>query len=280
MPGPPPIELRTEALSDLDPRDTAEAIRALFLEAGLLSTLPDDTPVGSPLADLRRARDQLFTLLRYEEELREASAPVGGFGTQAPWWTWFVVPAVFLVTWRVSACGDGVEQEQLAFAHGLSVAAVFALLCLGYIGKLELRARKHRAERVAELEEQIRDARRELVPFARTALSRSYVARVGPRLVVSTPHLTWLHASADAALRGARGRERAEGALSELVRELEAEAKAAERALRALLNEPPEHWSDRGLAPELAGYRARLTELGVAVEPLCAVLDEAWDPQV
>jgi hypothetical protein len=270
------IELRPDALLRLDPEDPPERLRSLFLDAGLLTTLAEPPSDGSPLASLQAARDRLFELIALDQQLREANAPVGGFGTQAPLWTWFVVPGVFVLTWRLSACGDGVEQEQMAFAYGLMAAAVIAVLALAYIGRLELLARNERAQRIASTERCIRAARSQLLPAVQVAVSRSYVAHAGARLVVSTPHLAWLKGCADAARRAVRPQSDSAGALEALAAELEAEAAAIEALVRALVDQPRKGWTNEGLQPDLEKHRARLADLGVQPPALCAVLDDAW----
>ncbi len=270
------ITLRTRALLKLDPEESSDRWHALFLEAGLLTTVPESQPPGSPLALLQAARDGLLALQTLEGELLEAAAPVGGFGNHAPLWAWTAALSVPLVSWVMTNLGETSEEMLQAFGLGVYTAAAIAALGLAWVIQLELGARKRRSEAIRSLELRIAPLVTALTPSAQAVLSRSFVARAGPRLVVSTPHLAWLQACTAAAKRGTRDRARASVELVQLIADLEVAAAGVQAALQALRMEAPPRWADTGLAPDLRPYRARLAHLGITPDPLCLALDQAW----
>lgn len=276
MTAPHHITLRTRALLRLDNKASSDRWHNLFLEAGLLTTVPAELAPGSPLALLKDTRERLLNLQAQEVRLHEARAPVGGFGNHAPIWAWLAVLLVPLLSWQLTSLGETEEEMLMAFGWGIYTSGAIAALILAWVLHLELKARKARAERIAALEASVPPLAESLPAAARAALSRSFVARAGPRLVVSTPHLGWLQACVATVRRAMTGRPGAGAELEGFVAELEAEVGRVQAAQQALLMEPPARWSDSGLVPKLGPYRRRLASLGLAPDPLCAALDEAW----
>ncbi len=270
------VTLGTRALLRLEPKDASDRWHALFLESGLLTTVPSEPARGSPLELLRDARERLLGLQALEGELRDASAPTGGFGNRVPSWAYVVALAIPVLAAQLTRLGEIPEEEQLWFARGLLIGGLTAVIGLGFVGFLEYRARTQRKERTAALGARIAPLAASLGPAAKAVLSRSFVARAGPRLVVSTPHLEWLHSSAAAVRRGTGVRATTAMELQDLLGQLEAEAALVEQARDRLLHQPPDDWSDDGLVPDLAPYRTRLAALGVRPNPLGAALEEAW----
>ncbi len=276
MGSPRHVTLHTKVLAKLDPEESTDRWHALFLESGLLTTVPDTLEPGTPLSLLRGARDQLLGLQAAETELLSATAPVGGFGNHAPTWAWLVVPAIYIFGWCLSAVGSGVEDQQLLFGAVLWVSGAIATVGLGWVLMFEWRARGERRARITRLQRRIAPLTDGLAPAARAVFSRSFVARAGNRLVVHTPHLAWLKHSSAAARRGLGDHPAGATEIRALITELESETASVQAALDRLLQDPPNDWSDAGLAPELAGYRRRMARLGVTPDPLCTALDEAW----
>jgi len=270
------VTLHTKVLARLDPKESTDRWHALFLESGLLTTVPETLSPGTPLTLLRDARDRLLGLQTLETQLRKALAPVGGFGNHAPTWAWLVIPAIYLIGWRISGLGDGAEHQQMLFGTVLWVAGAIAAGGLGWVLLYEWRARKERKARITLLQGRVAPLADGLAPAARAVLTRSFVARAGTRLVVNTPHLEWLKHCTAAARRGLGERPAGARGLEALITELESETTSAQAALHRLLEAPPEDWSDTDLTPDLQDYRRRLAELGVPPDPLCAALDEAW----
>ncbi len=273
------ITLRTKAILRLDPKASSDRWHALFLDCGLLSSTPPHPPPGSPLALLREARDRLLGLQALEDDLRHAVAPVGGFGNHAPSWAWALAMVVPVVSWQLTTIGETAEEQLMAFGAGVWTAAVIAAIGLGVVGAFELKARRERRERIDGLRARIGPLTASLGPSARAVLARSFVASAGNRLVVSTPHLAWLHACTAAVRRATAATSTNAGELVALIAELEADAVGVQDSLAALLEAPPQDWSEEGLAPELAGYRTRLVQLRVRPDPLCEALDEAWSAE-
>ena len=273
------VTLRTKALLRLDAKESTDRWHALFLETGLLTTVTRAPEPDSPVRLLLAARDTLVELEATEVQLEEARAPVGGFGNHAPTWAWVAALAVPVISWQLTALGETSEEMLWAFGFGVWTAMAIAIIGLGWVGWLELRARREQREAVAALEARITTLRAGLAPSARAVLSRSFVARVGPRLVVSTPHLAWLH-SCTAAARRALAERAATDEIRALIDQLEALARQVEAAKAALLELPPESWSSDGLEPELLGLRTRAQALGVKPNPLCLALLEAWEGEL
>jgi hypothetical protein len=268
--------LRTEALLQLDPKESTDRWHALFLDAGLLSTLPETLAPDSPLAAMAAARERLVGLQRLERELVEARAPVGGFGNHAPTWAWAVLPAIFLSGWKLSTCVQAEEDQILAIGSSFWAAGILAVLSLGVVLHYELQARKRRRLRVAALEARIAPLAKGLGPAARAVLVRSFAARAGSRLLISAPHLAWLRAAAAAARRATGAQRDPDPELTRLIADLDAELERREAAVQALRREPPADWTDSGLIAPLDPFRERLDRLEVQPPPICIALEEAW----
>lgn len=273
------VTLNTKALLRLDDKDATDRWHALFLEAGLLTTVTREPEPDSPVRLLLAARDTLLELQATEGQLVEVSAPVGGFGNRAPGWAWLAALALPVVSWQLTSLGQTAEDKLWAFGLGIWTGMAVAVAGLVWVGVLELRARREQREAVAALGARIATLRAGLAPAARAVLARSFVAQVGSRLVVSTPHLAWLHSCTAAARRSLAERAATEE-IRALIDRLELEAQRVEEAKRRLLASPPESWSSEGLEPELAGLRTRAQALGVKPNPLCLALLEAWGEEV
>jgi len=270
------VTLRTKAMARLDPKESTDRWHALFLESGLLTTVPETLRPGTPLTLLRDARDRLLGLQALEIELRKAVAPVGGFGNHAPIWAWLVIPATTAIGWWISDLGDGVEDQQMLYGAAFWVAGVIAAGGLGWVLLYEWRARRERKARITQLQGRVAPLTDGLAPAARAVFTRSFVARAGARLVVHTPHLEWMKHCTAAARRGLGEHPAGAGEIETLITELECETATVQQALHRLLEAPPEDWSDAGLTPVLQSYRRRMAALGISPDPLCTALDEAW----
>jgi hypothetical protein len=270
------VHLRTDALLQLDPKESTDRWHGLFLDAGLLSTLPSDLAPDSPLVPMAEARRTLESLQGLERQLHEARAPVGGFGNHAPTWAWAVLPVIFLCGWKLSTCVEGEEEQFVAIGSSFWAAGILAALSLAAVLYYELRARRRRARRITELEARIAPLPGRLGPAAQAVLARSFAARAGPLLVISTPRLAWLRAAAGAARRATGAQLQPDPELTRLIADLDAEVERGEAAIRALRRDPPADWIDSGLVPDLDPFRERLDEQEVEPPPLCIALEEAW----
>lgn len=268
--------LRISALLQLDPKDSTDRWHGLFLEAGLLSTVPGEPSRGSPQADLRDARERLLQLQALEHQLAHASAKVGGFGNNMPLWAWMSVLVLPLLLLQLTRCGQTAEDKILAVGAGIALAAGVALAGLGWVVALELQARKRRRERIEALRARIDPLRASLGQAAARVLTRSFVARLGNRLVVCTPHGEWLTHAAAAVTRSAGGLGENAAALGALAAELREAAAGIERSVQGLLRDPPDDWSDQGLNAEVDPWLERLEALEVPPDPLCLALLDRW----
>jgi hypothetical protein len=273
------VSLRTKALLRLDAEASTDRWHALFLEAGLLTTVTRAPEPGSPVRLLLAARDTLLELEATEVQFLEARAPVGGIGNHAPTWAWVAALAVPVISWQLTALGETSEEMLWAFGFGVWTAMAIAVIGLAWVGTLELRSRREHREAVAALQARIVTLRAGLTPAAQAVLSCSFLARVGTRLVVSTPHLAWLH-SCTAAARRALADRAASDEIRALIDQLEGCSQRIEAAKAVLLEFPPESWSSEGLEPDLAGLRIRAQALGVKPNPLCRALLHAWGDEL
>ena len=269
------VPLRTKILLRLDHQESSDRWHGLFLTAGLLTTVSRKPEVDSPVTLLLAARDNLFDLQAAEAALHRTRAPVGGFGNHAPTWAWLVAMAVPVLSFQLTSWGESAEDQLMAFGTGMAFAGILAMIGIGWVASLELNARRRQRENIRILEERVAVLRSTLVPAARAVLSRSFVAQVGAYLVSSSPHLVWLQQAAASARRAAASHPNPD-ALRGLITALEAQAQAVEDALRGLRRDPPDGWSDVGLVSDLGVVREQLEELGLAPDPLCAVLDDCW----
>jgi hypothetical protein len=268
--------LRTEALLRLDPANSTRRWHGLFLEAGLLGCSGLDATPGSPQQALGDARDHLLSLQALEDALARASAPVGGFGNHAPIWAYIAVLAVPVISWQLSALGQTAEDQLMAFGWGVWSAGAIAMAGMAWVVGLERKARRVQRERVAALEARIHSLRRALGPVAARALARSFVARSGPRLLVSTPHRIWLKRAGAAARASIASLPDRAAATRSLAAELEEAAGDVDAAVQRLMDAPPDDWSDAGLVPDLSAWEERLEALEVPPDELCLALAEAW----
>ncbi len=271
-----PVSLRTEALLELDAEASSQRWRELLLDAGLLSTISDDQPPGSPLLDIQAARATLIRLQAGTDRRWAAMTTERPLGSDVPLWFWALVALAVALVVLVALFQDDFWSRLRALGLGAGVVSVAAMACAAWVLGLRWEAKRARDRALPALEAELRGLRSALVGRSRRVLARSFVGRSGAVVVESAPHLRWLRSRAFSCRRCALERPADAAPLRALAAELQAEAEGIGGALARLREARREGWTDRGLVCEIAPFALRLRQLQVPAEPLALELERCW----
>lgn len=247
------IHLRVERLQNVPSHALARIWREAMLHAGLLTELPHtsddpDDPRGWMVA-LQRLLAELDDVETTLASLR--TRDVGMHFKDVPWWMWVGVllqPLVAILFGMIMGDAESANRYWAA----LVVYGVPGALALGILGWAWLRTMRRSIARdrvVAEETERRDQVRRSLQEGCAALSERSFVARAGTCIVVSTVDYDWLMSAADDV-------RRVGDAL--LADQLAAEARTLDAQIRTALREPPDEWVSAGVLDDREDWSKRV----------------------
>ena len=241
------VDLHPSIIERLRAEDLGETWQRQLLEAGLLATVPSPRGQGwSPQGAVRELAGDLAALLDCEARIRavEVHKPFTG-GAVHPGLPITIGFSFWAAANFVSSAVIGV---------GLTAVAWGALGLVGLIYAVWFFRKK--AALLEALDLELRRVRVRLVQDVEEVFGRSFVARIGRRLLTCEPHRIWAAGRLQALPRPGRADEE----LTSLRRDLQELAEAQEAGLRAAIAEPPEAWVD--LSADIRDLVDRLAEGG------------------
>lgn len=253
----PVVRIRVQPLRAVHPQAHVDRWRTAMDECGLLTEIFEAEGDEDPRAMLQSIQAQLSALSALE--VKRAGLKGGLEGVQwsdAPWWAWllvFVVPAV------ASALGLGSPDSGAPpFLGMVLLYAVPAIGALGLIAYGWSRFYRRRSDGLRELEElnheRMMGLRRMKSDIVRLA-KRTFIARVGNRVLLCTGDLDWLRE---------RARSAREAGQAQLAAQLDQEGDRIESALQAGLFVPPRSWCQAGFVTDRERWGALLEGVGLA----------------
>ena len=271
-----PVPLRIRHLTPLqamalDPLEPSWRWQERLLECGLLAEVPRGTAGDAPQAWIRALQSLLRELREAEEELTGVDSGQLSFREDVPWQVWAALGAFPLLAFFMAIIPDAYGDRLKVLGAAYVLLGMVGAFGLGWMGLLLLQDKHRRRARREELLASMPELSRHLWEGTRSTLARSFVARGRDALLVCTPHGDWLRVCAR------RLRESWESSDSSRARalsdQLQARAVAVEQARQGHCSAPPDDWTDRDLAPDLAPFIAALDELGIERSPQ----ERAWE---
>ncbi len=195
-----------------------------------------------------------------ERTLEIARAPAPKVLVQLPRWWPLVIPPLWGAMVGVALLAPEFEDRLKVFGAQLGGLFVLGLAGAAWIATQRVRLTRNQTIAEAAARSDLAELRQALYAGTRGLLARSFAANAGDRLLVSTPHLSWLRRRI-AALDRLGGQNQH----ATLRAELEHRATGIAASVERHTSTPPNLWTAQGLEVDLRSLAQRWRSAGLPV---------------